>query len=213
MGRANDGAHQKRPRRHRLGSWLAESARRATANEVGDRSTAPPGEPQADVMPQFAILDRHACERVLARNVVGRLAYPLHDWVDIQPVHYVYADGWLYGRTSPGSKVLALRHGPWVAFEVDEIEGTFEWRSVVARGTFYPLSPDGPESEASAWERAIDLLEAVIPATGTGVDPVPFRTVVFRIYVHELSGRSATLRTGRARSFTRHPGHSTGSGR
>lgn len=160
----------------------AREERRAPRRDVGAAAT-----------PRFTTLDRSECEAVLARNTVGRIVYSFRDRVGIEPIHYVFADGCLYGRTSPGSKLETLRRSRWVSFEVDEVDGTFEWRSVVVRGAFYPLSPDGPELEARAWERAIDVLRSLIPETGTGADPVPFRMVVFRIFVDEISGRSATM--------------------
>ena len=72
------------------------------------------------------------CLALLARNHVGRLAYAHHSHVQIEPLNYVYADGWLYGRTSPGAKLDATGESWWpVAFEVDEIDSLFSWRSVV----------------------------------------------------------------------------------
>jgi hypothetical protein len=141
--------------------------------------------------PRLDVLTQAECEIVLARNNVGRLAFSFHDRVDIEPIHYVFADGWLYGRTSPGSKLVPIGHNHWIAFEVDEIDGVFTWRSVVVHGAFYPLSPEGPEREAEAWERAIDLLRRVIPETWTSSDPVSFRTVVFRIHIDSMTGRVA----------------------
>ena len=73
--------------------------------------------------PVFRALERRECEAVLARNRVGRLAFSFHDRVDIEPIHYVYADGVLYGRTAPGSKLTTIEHHRWVAFEVDDVEG------------------------------------------------------------------------------------------
>lgn len=143
--------------------------------------------------PRFETLTHNECEAVLARNNVGRLAFSFHDRVDIEPIHYVFADGWLYGRTSQGSTLATLRHSHWVAFEVDEIEAVFQWRSVVVHGAFYPLSPDGPALEATAWERAIDLLRQLVPETWTSADPVAFRTVVFRIHIDAMTGRAATV--------------------
>lgn len=142
--------------------------------------------------PRFGELDRETCEAILARNKVGRIAYSFRDRVDIEPISYVFAGEWLYGRTSPGAKLQTLQHRPWVAFEVDEVDAQFEWRSVVVRGGFYTFSPDGPEREARAWERAIDHLRTLIAETSTGEDPVFFRNVVFGIHVDEMSGRMAT---------------------
>ena len=143
--------------------------------------------------PRFGELDRAACEAILARNHAGRIAYAFHDRVNIQPISYVFAGEWLYGRTSPGTKLETLERQPWVAFEVDEIEGPFEWRSVVVHGGFYVFSPDGPAREARAWEKAIDHLRTIMPEAATGVDPVPFRNVVFGVHADEITGRMATM--------------------
>ena len=159
------------------------------ATGVAPRAGSRPGSPRTV---EFGELARDECEAVLARNNVGRLAFSFRDRVDIEPIHYVFSDGWLYGRTSHGSKLTPLEHNHWVAFEVDEVEEVFTWRSVVVHGAFYPLSPDGPEREAEAWARAIDLLRHVVPETWTSSDPVAFRTVVFRIYVDSMTGRAAT---------------------
>ncbi len=139
-----------------------------------------------DSTPHFRTLDAKEIERTLARNRIGRIAYAFHDHVDILPVHYVYDRGWIYGRTSPGAKLTTLRHHPWVAFEVDESDDLFAWRSVVVHGGFYQLSP-----EDEAWETAVRLVRTLVPETFADVDPVPFRTVLFRIAVQESTGREA----------------------
>ncbi len=143
------------------------------------------------VAPEFRTLSREEIAAVLRRNHVGRIAFAHHDRVDIQPIHYVFAGGWIYGRTAPGAKLTAVRHNRWVAFEVDEIEEMFVWRSVVVRGGFYVLSPDGPEHDRAAWQRGIELLQRILPATFQDEDPVPFRKVLFRIAVQEATGREA----------------------
>jgi uncharacterized protein len=144
--------------------------------------------------PRFTTLSPTECSKILRRNSVGRLAYARQTRVDIEPIHYVYDGEWLYGRTSLGSKVKALVRRPWAALEVDEIEGTFDWRSVVVRGGFYPLNPNGPEHQVRAWERGVELLRTLIPETLTERDPAPFRTIVFRIHVDEMTGRAASTR-------------------
>lgn len=146
--------------------------------------TAPPRPPR------LRVLDRAECLALLDRNRVGRLAYARHDQVGIVPLHYVHADGWIYGRTSWGEKLAALRHHPWVAFEVDELQSTFEGQSVVVRGAFYVLHRDGPLADRARWTRAVELLRTLVPATLTPDDPTPARDVVFRIHVGEISGRA-----------------------
>ena len=142
--------------------------------------------------PVFRALTPTECEKLLSRNHVARIAFSFHDRVDIEPVHYVYERGWMFGRTSLGSKLMTLAHSHWIAAEVDEIDGIFDWRSVVVRGSFYTVSPDGSGPEADAWSRGVDLLRTLIPETGTADDPVPFRTIIFQVKVEQTTGREAT---------------------
>jgi uncharacterized protein len=139
--------------------------------------------------PRLVALSRTECTRLLARNYVGRLAYAFRDAVDIVPLHYAYADGWIYARTSPGQKLAKLRHNRWVAFEVDEIHGKFDWSSVVVHGAVYQLDREG---STESWEQALMVLQQKFPEAFTDQDPVPFRTAIFRIHVDAVSGRRAT---------------------
>jgi nitroimidazol reductase NimA-like FMN-containing flavoprotein (pyridoxamine 5'-phosphate oxidase superfamily) len=144
------------------------------------------------IAPRLRSLDRHEVDEVLARNHVGRIAYARGSHIDIEPIHYVYAKGWLYGRTSPGRPLDITGAGWWpVAFEVDEVEDLFHWRSVVVHGGFYTLDPRG-----SAWEReeaatAIELISQRLPQSSTDSVSVTEGVVVFRIAVQEVSGRAA----------------------
>lgn len=145
---------------------------------------------------QIRELERSSIDEVLARNHVGRIGYARGNHMDIQPVHYVYSDGWIYGRTSAGSKYRALgttayRWWP-VVFEVDEVEDLFRWRSVIVRGGFYVISPEGSHDEREIWERAVQLLRILVPETLAEGDPVPDRTILFRIAVQEVTGRECT---------------------
>lgn len=145
-----------------------------------------------DAAPSFRALDEVECRAILSRNHVGRIAYSFHDRVDIEPIHYVCDRGWIYGRTSPGAKLATLSHHRWVAFEVDEVDGPFDWRSVVVHGTVYRLtsnSSNGSEREAEA---GLALLRTFLPETLTKDDPTPFRTVLFRLSASEITGRCAT---------------------
>lgn len=146
--------------------------------------------------PVFGELDRAACEALLARQYVGRLAFTFRDRVDIEPIHYVYADNRLYGRTQRGTKVHVVAHHPWVAFEVDEVEAMFDWRSVVLHGRITFPDPDGTTPEQKLFARGVEVFRQLVPSAFDEGDPTPARDLLFVIDVHEMTGRSAT--SGRA---------------
>jgi uncharacterized protein len=141
--------------------------------------------------PSFRILARDEADTVLVRNHVGRMAFSLHDRVDIKPMHYVYDTGWLYGRTSPGTKLSTIAHNQWVAFEVDEVKGLFDWLSVVVKGSIEIIPADLSSSHAPAYTRAVALFRQLVPEALTPDDPVPFRNVLFRIHLDEVVGRES----------------------
>ena len=161
---------------------------KARAKPPASASTARPGARP----PRIVTMRPADCLALLERHTVGRMAYTFRNRVDITPIHYVYADGWLFARTSDGAKMTTIRHAPWVAFEVDEIHGVFDWKSVVVHGTVYRMARDGAPTEVRQWSKGMALLKRIVPETGTPDDPVPFRTVVFGIHIDTISGRSST---------------------
>ena len=148
--------------------------------------------------PRFRELDANEARAILARNHVARIAYTFHDRVDIEPISYVFAGGAIYMRTSPGSKLMTLAHMPWVAFEVDEVGGPFDWRSVVAHGTVYPLHEDGSLTERATYRLAVRQLRELVPQALDDDDPTPTRRVLLRLQPSELSGREARTETSHA---------------
>ena len=147
------------------------------------------------IAPVFRDLTKEESESVLATNHVGRLAYSFHDKVDIRPIHYVFDERWLFGRTSPGDKLTTLQHHQWVAFEVDEISGPFDWKSVVAHGTFYRLENSGTDSDMKLFERGMAAVQRLSPEVFTASDPVPFRTELVGIALDSISGRSSSTKS------------------
>lgn len=140
--------------------------------------------------PRFGTLPADDARELLTRHHVGRLAFTVDGKADIEPIHYTFRDEWIYCRTSAGTKLTALTQRPWVAFEVDEVEGPFDWRSVVVHGTMYPIT-DHP-SDREARQQAIQAVREFNPTAFTAADPVPERAALVRIYVHSLAGRRAT---------------------
>lgn len=153
-----------------------------------------PAQPDPPRQPTFRELSRDESEQLLARKHVGRVAFSFHDRVDIEPIHYVFDNGWIYTRTSQGTKLATMAHHQWVAFEVDEVEGMFDWQSVVVKGACYLLDADTSLHHDPAFARGVELLRALLPETLTSRDPVPFRHAILRIHLDEVTGRAASTR-------------------
>ena len=142
--------------------------------------------------PNYRPLTRAEIDALLARQNVGRIAFTFRDRVDVEPINYVFHDGWIYLRTGPGSKLTTLARHPWVAFEVDEVDGTFDWRSAVVHSTVYELTPGGTEAHQASYDQGVELLRRLIPETFTETDPVPGRSVILRMKVDEVTGRASS---------------------
>jgi nitroimidazol reductase NimA-like FMN-containing flavoprotein (pyridoxamine 5'-phosphate oxidase superfamily) len=128
---------------------------------------------------------------LLNRNCVGRIAFAHKGQVDIEPLHYGFDGTDMYVRTAPGTKLTMLGHNPYVAFEVDEVRGKFDWESVVCHGTVYRVEPLGSEVEQTTYTAALAALRRIVPETLTDGDPVPFRRVILRIHIHSKRGVAA----------------------
>jgi len=141
--------------------------------------------------PEFLVLGPRGCRAILARNHLGRLAFAHDAVVDIEPIAYVASGAWLFMRSAPGTKLDALAHSPYVAFEVDEVDGPFDWRSVVAHGTIYRMPEDGSPIERRERRRAVTAFRRVMPTAFTSHDPVPERRIVYGLHVDRTDGRTA----------------------
>ena len=91
-----------------------------------------------------------------------------------------------------GSKLTALRHSPWVAFEVDEVESAFDWRSVVVHGTVYVLQEGGGEIARETYRVALGRIRELVPMALTPRDPTPTRQVILKLHLADVRGRSAS---------------------
>ena len=135
-------------------------------------------------------IDRHECEALLSRNGVGRIAFAHHDHVNISPINYVYADGWLFARADAALRV-ALRQNRWVAVEVAEVMATSDWQSVVVRGACYATSPSGSTAADATIARGVALLRRHVPQMSRSGRVALFSTTIFRVHIDEVIGYRA----------------------
>lgn len=141
--------------------------------------------------PEFFELSRGDAISLLERNAVGHLAYTFHDRVDIEPISYVCGQNYIVARTSPGTKLTTIQHHPWVAFQVDEIDGPYDWQSVTVRGALHFLAAGGGDRDREAYGEAVELLRSRQERALAAEDPTPHRDQLFRIFIDEVTGRGA----------------------
>jgi nitroimidazol reductase NimA-like FMN-containing flavoprotein (pyridoxamine 5'-phosphate oxidase superfamily) len=144
--------------------------------------------------PTYAELTKAEARALLRRNNVGRLCFINGNAVDVEPVHYVHRDSWIFVRSAFGTKMLALAHNPFVAFEFDEVQGLFDWRSVVVKGTVYRLDREGTPIEQREYRRAVRALRTLVPQAFGPDDPTPALAIVYGIHASETIGRKAEHR-------------------
>jgi uncharacterized protein len=136
-------------------------------------------------------LDARDAERLLSTHHTGRMAFAFHDRVTMTLVNYVYRDKWIYARLGQGPALSTLQHRQWVAFEVDEIDGVYDWRMVIVRGSVQFLNNDRSSPDWCDFNRAVALLRGEVASILTSDDPHPERLQIYRIHLDECSGQES----------------------
>jgi nitroimidazol reductase NimA-like FMN-containing flavoprotein (pyridoxamine 5'-phosphate oxidase superfamily) len=137
-------------------------------------------------------------EEVLKENVVGRIGCSDGNKTYVVPVNYVYDGKFIIGHSLAGLKIQMMRKNPEVCFEVDEIQGLTNWKSVIAWGQYQELTEERDRYYAMKLfvDRMIHLKisEAAIPPEITENrvhprSPGNIKPVIYRIAIHEFTGK------------------------
>lgn len=126
---------------------------------------------------------------LLARHHIGHIGISFHDILRVELAAYVYADEWIYARMELGDELTTVRHHPWGAFEVDEVESIYDWRSVEVRGAVQFLSSDSHGRDWFEFSNAVRLMRQVVPQILTADDPLPRRSQIVRLHIDDIRGR------------------------
>lgn len=87
-------------------------------------------------------LNEKQIESVLRHQIIGRLGCHYDDETYLVPLNYVYKDGYVYAHSGPGKKIDMMRKNPKVCFEVEELDSIFQWKCVIAWGTFEEITDE-----------------------------------------------------------------------
>jgi hypothetical protein len=138
------------------------------------------------------VLQPEEIERILSDNFIGRIGCHADARTYVIPIAYAYSMGAVYAHSLEGLKLRIMRKNPLVCFETDSIQDVFNWRSVIAWGTFEELSG------AAADEAMRTLLLRFLPTKAQSTvrsltedrpGIADDRAVVYRIRLIEKTGR------------------------
>ena len=136
-------------------------------------------------------LSRDQSLALLAKHHIGHVGISFHDILRVEIAAYVYADDWIYARMELGDELTTVQHHPWGAFEVDEVESIYDWRSVEVRGAVQFLSSDSHGRDWFEFANAVRLMRQVVPQVLTANDPLPQRSQIVRLHIDDIRGRAA----------------------
>lgn len=84
-------------------------------------------------------LTNEEMELFLKLQYIGRIGCHMGDEMYVVPISYVYDGNYIYCHTQEGMKINMMRKNPRVCFEIDVLEKSATWRSVILWGVFEEL--------------------------------------------------------------------------
>jgi len=123
--------------------------------------------------------------QILREEHVGRLGCCLDGEPYVVPVSYMFEGDSIYVHSMPGRKIDILRANPRACLQVDNIKNTYDWKSVVAFGSFFELTDQAERRNMLV--RLFNHFPHLTPVESrmeTNVD----KAIVFRLKIDSISG-------------------------
>jgi nitroimidazol reductase NimA-like FMN-containing flavoprotein (pyridoxamine 5'-phosphate oxidase superfamily) len=142
-------------------------------------------------------LDEREINDVLREQQLGRIGCHAGGVTYVVPVSYVYDGKSIYALSAEGQKLRMMRENPRVCFEVEDVKRWYNWRTVIAWGTFHELDGDDAERAYRLLHTRLTPLVEFESRAGEGRVPPPGigakDFVLYRIDVEERTGRFERL--------------------
>lgn len=131
---------------------------------------------------------------LLERQLIGRLGCHADDETYVVPVNYIFRNNAIYAHTGNGKKLEMMRKNPKVCFQVDEIQDTFRWKSVIVWGIFEELTgEERQQAMQGIIHRIMPLTDNKTQHSSHGIATEKHDSlVVFKIPLIEGTGRFET---------------------
>jgi len=122
---------------------------------------------------------------MLARNNFGRLGCVAEAEPYVVPINYFFNGQDIYIHSLPGKKINALRINGRACLQVDEIQDSYHWRSVIAYGDYEEITDEQLREKVLAeLFRHVPHLTPVESKMTGGV----YETIIFRLKVDKITG-------------------------
>ena len=137
-------------------------------------------------------LDDKKARKLLNERRFGHLGCTLKTGEPyVVPVNYLYLDETIYIHSLPGQKLDALRENPKICLQVEKIEDTLKWQSVIVFGEFQEVKRTNEKIKVMQeftrkFERLTPVEAMIEEEWNLG------GTVVFRIDIKRITGMAET---------------------
>ncbi|HEX4946517.1 MAG TPA: pyridoxamine 5'-phosphate oxidase family protein [Blastocatellia bacterium] len=85
-------------------------------------------------------LGKEDARALLSAHHYGRLGCCHKGEPYVLPINYLYTGEDIYMHSLPGLKIQAMRAHPQICLQVDEVKDDYNWRSVIAFGTYEEIA-------------------------------------------------------------------------
>ncbi|MDX2042318.1 MAG: pyridoxamine 5'-phosphate oxidase family protein [Acidobacteriota bacterium] len=90
----------------------------------------------------FGKLSTEDALKLLGNNKLGRLGCIADGEPYVVPINFFFDGEYLYVHSLAGKKINALRANPRICLQVDEIEDSYHWRSVIVYGNYEEVTDE-----------------------------------------------------------------------
>lgn len=146
----------------------------------------------------FGKLNPEEIDALLHREIIGRIGCHSDGVTYIVPICYACEGNYIYAHSLEGMKMGLMRHNTNVCFEVDCINKTENWQSVICWGSFEEIiNPEEREQalkklHSRAFPKIVSLTAKLSPSWPLlPRDINGIEGVVFRIKLYKKTGKFA----------------------
>jgi nitroimidazol reductase NimA-like FMN-containing flavoprotein (pyridoxamine 5'-phosphate oxidase superfamily) len=126
------------------------------------------------------------CFQVLNRTRIGHLACAQDNQPYVVPIYFVFSERYLYAFTTPGQKVEWMRSNPLVCVEVDEVNDSTRWMSIVIFGRYEELPENPAEEQQRLGEQLVERLHTRVPGQRAHSSSAASPEQQARLHAHSL---------------------------